>query len=145
MGDYFRHWLDFGRRLPDPPRIFTVNWFRKDENGAFIWPGFGDNMRVLRWIVERVRGRTGAVESPIGWMPRYSDLDWRGLESFTPEQFRAVLSIDRAAWQEEILQHDELLISLYDRLPKELMAVQNLLLSAIWQAPERWSPAPEND
>ncbi len=145
MGDYFQHWLDFGRRLPDPPRIFTVNWFRKDQNGAFIWPGFGENMRVLRWIVERVRGRAGAVESPIGWMPRYSDLDWRGLESFTPEQFRAVLSIDRAAWQEEILQHDELLISLYDRLPKELMAVQNLLLSAIWQAPERWSPAPEND
>jgi phosphoenolpyruvate carboxykinase (GTP) len=145
MGDYFNHWLDFGRRLESPPRIFTVNWFRKDDNGRFIWPGFGENMRVLRWVVERVRGRAGAVESPIGWMPRHEDLDWRGLESFRPEQFATLVSFDRDAWKQEILQHDELFIGLYDRLPKELTFVRGLNLSAIWRAPEQWGRVAEND
>jgi phosphoenolpyruvate carboxykinase (GTP) len=143
MGDYFNHWLDFGRQLPEPPRIFTVNWFRKDDNGRFIWPGFGENMRVLRWVVDRVRGRAGAVESPIGWMPRYWDIDWRGLESFTPEQFATVISFNRAEWKQEILQHEELFISLYDRLPKELAFIRDLQLSAIWRAPEHWGLQPE--
>ena len=145
MADYFNHWLGFGRKLKSPPRIFTVNWFRKDENGKFIWPGFGENMRVLRWIVERVQGKVGAVESPIGWMPRYEDLDWRGLEHFTREQFDKLMSIDREEWKAEVLQHDELFIGLYDRLPKELPAVRTLTLSAIWRAPERWNLVAEND
>jgi phosphoenolpyruvate carboxykinase (GTP) len=143
MADYFNHWLAVGRELHNPPRIFTVNWFRRDEDGRFLWPGFGDNMRVLRWIVERVRGRAGGVESPIGWMPRYEDLDWRGLESFSPEKFDALTSIDRDEWKAEILQHDELFIGLYDRLPKELIFVRGLVLSAIWRSPEHWGLAPE--
>jgi phosphoenolpyruvate carboxykinase (GTP) len=143
MGDYFNHWLAFGRQIPEPPRIFTVNWFRKGEDGKFLWPGFGENMRVLRWIVERVHGRVGAVESPVGWMPRYKDLDWRGLEDFTPQQFDALVSFDRTEWKQEILQHDELFISLYDRLPKELSFIRNLMLSAIWRSPEHWGLQPE--
>jgi phosphoenolpyruvate carboxykinase (GTP) len=143
MGDYFNHWLAFGRQIPEPPRIFTVNWFRKGEDGKFLWPGFGENMRVLRWVVERVHGRAGAVESPVGWMPRYKDLDWRGLERFTPQQFDDLVSFDRAEWKQEILQHDELFIALYDRLPKELSFIRDLMLSAIWRSPEHWGLQPE--
>jgi phosphoenolpyruvate carboxykinase (GTP) len=143
MGDYFRHWLQVGGRLPNPPRVYAVNWFRKDENGRFIWPGFGENMRVLKWIVERSRGRAGAVESPIGWMPRHDDLDWRGLESFTPEQWETVTSFNRDEWKKEILQHDELFIALWNRLPLELPQARDLTISAIWRAPEQWGLAPE--
>jgi phosphoenolpyruvate carboxykinase (GTP) len=143
MGDYFNHWLAFGRQIPEPPRIFTVNWFRKGEDGKFLWPGFGENMRVLRWVVERVHGRVGAVESPVGWMPRYKDLDWSGLERFTPERFDDLVSFDRAEWKQEILQHDELFIALYDRLPKEMSFIRDLMLSAIWRSPEHWGLQPE--
>lgn len=107
MGDYFNHWLSFGRRLKNPPRIFSVNWFRKDENGKFIWPGFGENIRVLKWIIERAHGQAVSVETPIGWVPRYEDIDWRGLD-FSPEQFDQVMECDLAEWQQEILLHEEL-------------------------------------
>ncbi|MGI9658260.1 MAG: phosphoenolpyruvate carboxykinase (GTP), partial [Gaiellaceae bacterium] len=80
MGDYLGHWLDFGRNIPNPPRIFSVNWFRRDEEGNFLWPGFGENMRILQWIVGRSRGQAASIESPLGWMPQYKDLDWRGLD-----------------------------------------------------------------
>jgi len=142
MADYFNHWLDFGRDLPNAPRVFGVNWFRKDADGNFIWPGFGENMRVLKWIVQRVKGRTSAVESPIGWMPRYKDMDWTGSE-FTREQFASVMAVDREAWKKELLMHEELFAQLYDRLPKEFFFNRELLLSALWRSPEHWGQAPE--
>jgi phosphoenolpyruvate carboxykinase (GTP) len=138
MADYLGHWLDFGRYLPHPPPIFHVNWFRRDEGGQFLWPGFGENIRVLRWITERARGGAGGVESPIGWMPRYEDLDWRGLEGFSRERFAATMAVDRDAWQRELLEHEELFITLYDRLPKELLFVRQLLLSGLWRPASRW-------
>ncbi|MBK8466784.1 MAG: phosphoenolpyruvate carboxykinase (GTP) [Chloracidobacterium sp.] len=141
MGDYFGHWLDFGRKVPNPPRIFTVNWFRKDENGKFAWPGYGDNMRVLKWIVERARGEAASVETPLGWMPSYQDLDWRGLD-FTREQFDAVMNIDRDTWIKEIAMHDELFFKLYDRLPKEMTFIRELLVSSLWRSPELGLAAP---
>src|SRR6202050_3093672 len=87
MGDYFRHWIKMQRTLSETPRIFHVNWFRKDAGGKFIWPGFSENMRVLKWIVDRAHGRALARETPIGWMPRYGDIEWKGLESFSQEKF----------------------------------------------------------
>ncbi|OAN47103.1 phosphoenolpyruvate carboxykinase [Chloroflexus islandicus] len=142
MGDYFNHWLSFGRRLKNPPRIFSVNWFRKDENGKFIWPGFGENMRVLKWIIERAHGQAVSVETPIGWVPRYEDLDWRGLD-FSPAQFDQVMECDVSEWQQEILLHEELFIKLYNRLPKELLSVRDLILSSLWRMPEKWGATHE--
>jgi phosphoenolpyruvate carboxykinase (GTP) len=143
MADYFNHWLDFGRNLPNPPRIFGVNWFRKDEQGNFMWPGFGENMRVLKWIVQRVKGQTSGVESPIGWMPRYKDMDWTGVENFSQEDFAAVMMVDREAWKKELLMHEELFAQLYDRLPKEFLFTRELLLSALWRSPAHWGLAAE--
>ncbi|HUN22497.1 MAG TPA: phosphoenolpyruvate carboxykinase (GTP) [Anaerolineales bacterium] len=137
MGDYFNHWLQFGRMIPNPPRIFLVNWFRKDSNGKFMWPGFGQNMRVLKWIVERCRGRSIGSEGPIGWMPHYEDLDWRGL-NFSEQEFHALMSVDRDEWNRELLMHEELFTKLYDRLPKELRYVRDLTLSSLWRSPEHW-------
>ena len=144
MGDYFGHWLDFGRNIPEPPRIFSVNWFRKDENGKFLWPGFGENMRVLKWVVERARGRSIGVETPLGWMPRYADMDWRGLD-FSKEQFEKVMSLDRDLWLKEIAMHDDLFFKLYDRLPKEMTFIRELLVSNLWRSPELGlaTPRPE--
>jgi phosphoenolpyruvate carboxykinase (GTP) len=132
MADYFNHWLQFGRTTPNPPRIFGVNWFRKGRGGRFLWPGYGENMRVLKWVVERANGRAVGSESPIGWMPRYEDLDWRGLEGFTPERFHEVMSVDRDQWSQEVLLHEELFIKLYDRLPKELRSIRDLLMSNLF-------------
>jgi phosphoenolpyruvate carboxykinase (GTP) len=141
MGDYFAQWLDFGRQIPEPPPIFSVNWFRKDENGKFLWPGFGENMRVLKWVVERSRGRSKGFETPLGWMPRYEDLDWRGLE-FSKEEFDRVMKIDRDLWIKEISTHDDLFFALYDRLPRELTFIRELLVSNLWRAPELGLAAP---
>ncbi len=138
MGDYFNHWLGFGRTIQNPPRIFGVNWFRTDEQGRFVWPGFGENMRVLQWIVERSHGQAYALESPLGWMPRFEDINWEGLEDFTDADFRQAMSVDRDDWNKEILSHDELFIRLNDRIPKELIAIRDLTLSALWRSPEHW-------
>ncbi|MEO1129121.1 MAG: phosphoenolpyruvate carboxykinase (GTP) [Planctomycetota bacterium] len=137
VGDYLGHWLDFGRRIPNPPRIFSVNWFRRDDEGNFLWPGFGENMRILKWIVGRSKGKAASTESPLGWMPQYEDIDWRGLD-FTREQFDALMSTDRDQWLAEIASHDELFFKLYDRLPKELTFIRELLVSGLWRSPEHW-------
>ncbi|HNP72630.1 MAG TPA: phosphoenolpyruvate carboxykinase (GTP) [Kouleothrix sp.] len=143
MADYFNHWLNFGRQINNPPRIFNVNWFRRDADGNFLWPGFGENMRILKWIVERARGRAVSIESPLGWVPRYEDIDWTGLEGFSKEQFDALMSVDRDVWQQELLSHDELFGRLYDKLPKEFIFMRELILSSLWRAPEHWELAPE--
>ena len=137
MADYFNHWLQFGRNIHNPPRIFNVNWFRKDKDGNFIWPGYGENMRILKWIVERARGHAASIECPLGWVPRYEDLDWRGLE-VTQGRFDQLMGIDRDVWTREIASHEELFVRLYDRLPKEMQNIRELLLSGLWRSPEHW-------
>jgi phosphoenolpyruvate carboxykinase (GTP) len=127
MGDYFRHWLKVQRVLSETPRIFHVNWFRKDTEGNFIWPGFRENMRVLRWIVDRAKGRAIAKEMPIGWMPRYEDIDWNGLD-FPQHKFEELQSVDRAAWRNEVIGHEELFIELHDHLPSEIVYERELLI-----------------
>ena len=127
MGDYFRHWLKMQRGLDRTPRIFHVNWFRKNEEGKFLWPGFSDNMRVLRWIVERVQGRTHGRETAIGWVPRYDDIDWSGLD-FPCERFEQLMHVDREAWKQEIIGHESLFIELHDHLPPEMIYEREMLI-----------------
>ena len=143
MADYFNHWLSFGRSIENPPRIFGVNWFRRDADGRFVWPGFGENMRVLQWIVARTQGRANGLESPIGWMPRFHDLDWTGLEDFSETDYLHAMSLDRDDWDKEILSHDELFIRLNDRIPKEMIAIRDLTLSALWRSPHHWEMNPD--
>ncbi|NBC33420.1 MAG: phosphoenolpyruvate carboxykinase (GTP) [Alphaproteobacteria bacterium] len=142
MADYFTHWLNVGRKLPNPPRIFRVNWFRKGEDGKFIWPGFGENMRVLAWIIDRVHGRGYAIESPIGWMPRYDDLKWQGL-NFPRETFHDLMAIERGPGGEEAHAHEELFDRFFDRLPKEFIFERELLRSRLWRSPPKWGLARE--
>jgi phosphoenolpyruvate carboxykinase (GTP) len=130
MGRYFQHWLAMRKQIQQPPAIFHVNWFRKDAEGGFLWPGFGDNMRVLKWIVDRVRGRVPAAESAIGWLPLFEDFEWSGLD-FNRERFFALQEINRAEWHRELLSQDELYMKLYDDLPKELIFQRELLISRL--------------
>jgi phosphoenolpyruvate carboxykinase (GTP) len=127
MGDYFRHWMNMQRNLSETPRIFHVNWFRKDKDGKFIWPGFSENMRVLAWIFERVRAGGRARETPIGWLPRYKDIDWTGLD-FPQEMFDELQAFDRAAWRAEVLSHEEIFLDLHSHLPKEMVYERELLI-----------------
>ncbi len=125
MADYFQHWLDLGDRLARAgatlPRMFCVNWFRKGADGKFVWPGYGENMRVLDWVIGRIAGAAGGAENAFGTSPRYEDLRWDGL-AFTREQFARVIGIDRSAWQQELVLHAELFEMLEQRLPAELPA-----------------------
>ena len=127
MGDYFRHWIKMQRSLPATPRIFHVNWFRKDKHGKFMWPGFGDNMRVVKWIVDRVHGRAQARETAIGWTPYYEDMNWKGLD-FSRESFDKLQEVDRGAWRKEVMGHEELFIALHDHLPPEMIYERELLI-----------------
>ena len=142
MADYFAHWLNMGRRVSSPPRIFRVNWFRKGPDGKFLWPGFGDNLRVLKWIVDRVHGRGKAVESPIGWMPRHEDIDWTGLD-YPADRFNDLMAVGRAAGNLEAHAHEELFDRFFDRLPKEFIYERELLRSRLWRSPDRWELAEE--
>jgi len=121
IGDYFRHWLETGPRLTNPPLIFHVNWFRKDADGKFLWPGFGDNMRVLKWIVDRCDGRGGAGESPIGSIPRTEDLDLDGLEGVSPERMRELMAVKPEEWAKELKGQKEFFKTLEPYLPNELL------------------------
>jgi phosphoenolpyruvate carboxykinase (GTP) len=127
MGDYFRHWITMQKRISETPRIFHVNWFRKDAEGKFLWPGFRDNMRVLQWIVARARGRALGKETPIGWVPRYEDIDWTGLD-FPKEKFDQLQAFDRTIWRAEVMGHEELFLDLHDHLPKEMIYERELLI-----------------
>jgi phosphoenolpyruvate carboxykinase (GTP) len=120
MGQYFAHWLKVGADIKRPPRVFRVNWFRKDGNGKFIWPGFGENMRVLAWIVERCQGRAKGIETELGIMPQFGDLHWEGLESFSRERFSELSRVDAQAWKHELASHDELFAKLGAYLPAQL-------------------------
>jgi len=137
MADYWNHWLNVGRLLSDPPRIFRVNWFRRDEKGRFLWPGFGENLRVIKWIIDRVHGRGYGVESPFGYMPRHQDIHWEGL-SYDPETFYRIMSVDREAAKREVREHEELFDNFFDRLPKEFTHHRELLKSRLWRSPKIW-------
>ena len=120
MGEYFAHWLKMGKAVHHAPHVFRVNWFRKDARGKYIWPGFGENMRVLEWIVGRCHGLVKGVDTPLGIIPAFEDLNWHGLEKFSREQYQEIARVDGDAWKGEIASHDELLGKLGARLPGEL-------------------------
>jgi phosphoenolpyruvate carboxykinase (GTP) len=130
MSDYFGHWLKTGAKLEQmsarTPNIFCVNWFRKGDDGKFVWPGFGENMRVLRWMIGRVEGKAQGQEHAFGVSPRYEDIDWSGLD-FTREQFEQVISVDDAAWRKELALHSELFDTLKQGLPAALQDTRNAL------------------
>ena len=122
MGDYFAHWIEMGKKIPNPPKIFHVNWFRTDADGNFIWPGYGDNMRVLMWILARCEGKVDAVETPIGFVPKPEDLDIEGLDGVTLDTVRELLSVDRASWLEDVANIREFYALIGDRVPAEFHA-----------------------
>jgi len=138
MADYWAHWLKLGNSIKHPPKIFRVNWFRKDDNGDFTWPGFGENMRVLKWIVDRVNGKKEAAESPFGYMPTYRDINWSGLENFTSEAFETIMDIDRNAGQNEVAELEDYFATFGDRLPLEIETQRVVFGKRLRQAPEVW-------
>jgi phosphoenolpyruvate carboxykinase (GTP) len=131
MGDYFGHWLEMRKLVKHVPRIFHVNWFRKDENGKFLWPGFGENMRVLKWIIDRVHGRADADETPLGWVPGPHSFDLKGIKGLAQENLGKLQTIDPEEWRKEVISQDELFVSLYSHLPKELIFQRELLVSRL--------------
>ncbi len=138
MGDYFRHWLKMQRNLSSTPRIFHVNWFRKDENGKFLWPGYRENMRVLKWIVDRVRGRALGKETPDRLDSHFDDINWKGLDFPARPSTSCRRSIGRH-WRREVMDHEELFLRLHDHLPPEMIYERELLICrlvdfAVWFA-----------
>ena len=131
IGDYFAHWVKMGKAVHHPPKIFRVNWFRRDASGKFIWPGFSENMRVLAWVVERCHDRAEGVQTPLGIMPRFEDLVWEGLERFSAGQYGQIAGVEPDAWKEELSSHDALLGKLGSHLPPELEARRHALHSVL--------------
>ncbi len=131
MGEYFRHWLNMQKHMTNPPRIFNVNWFRKDESGKYLWPGFGENMRALKWMVDRCNGRADAIETAIGWMPEVKDFDLEGLENFTEADFKKLQAVSPDEWRKEITAQQELFLMLSDTMPKELLFERELLVARL--------------
>jgi phosphoenolpyruvate carboxykinase (GTP) len=129
MGDYFGHWLNMRKLIRSLPRIFHVNWFRKGENGSFLWPGFRENMRVLEWIVKRCQGRIAGHETPIGWTPHFQEFNTNGLDGFTEADFDAVMAFKQSEWLAEITSQNEFFLKLYHDMPKELMCQRELLMA----------------
>ena len=140
MADYFIHWLRVGRQVGEPPAVFRVNWFRRDENGDFIWPGFGQNMRVLRWIIERARGRAYAVESPLGWMPRFQDLHWEGLE-YAADTYHSLMEVQSAWGLNDAAEHEKF-FDRFERIPKEFIFERELMRARMRRSPDVWFPTP---
>ena len=131
MGDYFRHWIDMRKKIRHLPRLFHVNWFRKDREGRFLWPGFGENMRVLEWIVDRCHYRVGAEEGILGWMPLVENFDLEGLENFGPAEFEEVQATHEEELRREVLMHEELFMKLHSTLPKEFVYSRELLVARL--------------
>ena len=131
MGDYFRHWVAMRKLIKNPPAIFNVNWFRKDKDGNFLWPGFGENMRVLEWVVGRCRGTAAAQESPIGNLPKVGAIDIEGLKGFTAETMAECQKIDKEEWKAELGLQNEMWLKLYRTLPKEIVFEKELLAARL--------------
>jgi phosphoenolpyruvate carboxykinase (GTP) len=131
MGDYFGHWLEMRRKIRRLPRIFHVNWFRKDTNGKFLWPGFRENLRVLEWIVMRCQGRVAGYETPIGWTPDWKGFCTEGLDGFTREMFDEVMKFSQDEWLAELTSQSDLFLKLYHTMPKELMCQRELLMARL--------------
>ena len=138
MADYWSHWLKLGQSLKNPPKIFRVNWFRKDKDGGFAWPGFGQNMRVLNWIVDRVNGKEEAAESPFGYMPTYQDINWQGLDDFAADTFNEIMDIDREAGKREVEELKGYFEIFEDRLPDEMEVQRQAFSERLDAAPEVW-------
>jgi phosphoenolpyruvate carboxykinase (GTP) len=131
MGDYFRHWIQIRKLLKYPPRIFNVNWFRRDEKGQYLWPGYGENMRVLKWIVDRCHGRANANETPLGWVPGAKSFDLEGMKDFDAARLEQAQTIKFNDWRREVLMQDELFVKLYSHLPKEMIFQRELLVARL--------------
>jgi phosphoenolpyruvate carboxykinase (GTP) len=130
MSDYFQHWLDMGKKLAAEgarlPAIYCVNWFRKGADGKFVWPGYGDNARVMQWMLGRIEGKAGGSDNLFGVSPNYRDINWSGLD-FSEAQFNSVIGIDHAAWQQELKLHNDLFTQLAYHLPTELVATKQAI------------------
>jgi len=137
MADYWHHWLDIESKITHAPLIFRVNWFRKDGDGRFIWPGFGENMRVLKWIVDRVHSRGGRAESPFGYMPHLQDINWEGLD-FDPDTYFQLMAVNREEGLAEAEDQKELFLRFGIHLPKELELQRELLIERLNRAPAVW-------